>query len=47
MLNPDGVIYGNFRCDFTGVDANRVWKDTNKYYQPAIYDLKRILLAEL
>lgn len=37
MLNPDGVIYGNFRCDFTGVDCNRVWQDTNKYYQPAIY----------
>jgi murein tripeptide amidase MpaA len=37
MLNPDGVIYGNFRCDFTGVDCNRVWQNTNKYYQPAIY----------
>lgn len=26
MVNVDGVIYGNFRCDVTGVDLNRRWK---------------------
>ena len=26
MINVDGVIYGNFRCDVTGVDLNRRWK---------------------
>jgi murein tripeptide amidase MpaA len=26
MLNPDGVILGNFRCSFTGKDLNRVFK---------------------
>ena len=23
MMNPDGVIYGNYRCDLTGCDINR------------------------
>ncbi len=30
MINPDGVIHGNFRCDFSGVDLNRVWINPNK-----------------
>ena len=25
MLNPDGVINGNTRCNIAGVDLNRVW----------------------
>jgi len=25
MLNPDGVIYGNYRCSLLGVDLNRKW----------------------
>ena len=23
MVNPDGVIYGNFRCNLSGNDLNR------------------------
>lgn len=23
MLNPDGVIHGNYRCNLSGVDLNR------------------------
>lgn len=25
MLNIDGVIIGNYRCNLTGVDLNRQW----------------------
>ncbi len=25
MLNPDGVIHGNYRCSLLGVDLNRKW----------------------
>lgn len=25
MLNPDGVVYGNYRCNLAGVDLNRIW----------------------
>jgi murein tripeptide amidase MpaA len=47
MLNPDGVIYGNFRCDFSGVDLNRAWSTPHKYTEPVIYQLKKILAKEL
>ena len=26
MLNPDGVINGNYRCSLAGTDLNRRWK---------------------
>lgn len=25
MVNPDGVIYGNFRTNLAGFDLNRQW----------------------
>lgn len=37
MINVDGVIYGNFRCDLTGVDLNRKWKETSKLLYPQIF----------
>ena len=27
MLNPDGVINGNYRCSLAGCDLNRQWKN--------------------
>lgn len=30
MLNPDGVILGNYRTDFSGIDLNRTYKETNE-----------------
>ena len=29
MLNPDGVIYGNYRCSLLGCDLNRKWEKNN------------------
>ena len=37
MINPDGVIYGNFRCNLAGVDINRNWTDPNKILHPEAY----------
>ena len=37
MVNPDGVIYGNFRCNLAGVDINRNWTDPNKILHPEAY----------
>ena len=25
MLNPDGVVVGNYRCSLAGLDLNRMW----------------------
>lgn len=43
MLNPDGVLYGNYRCSLLGVDLNRRWKKPNKILHPEIYFLKRMI----
>lgn len=40
MINVDGVIYGNFRCDLGGTDMNRCWKDPNKLLHPHLVAIK-------
>jgi hypothetical protein len=43
MLNPDGVIYGNYRSSLIGVDLNRRWKNPSKYLHPTIYYAKSLI----
>lgn len=43
MLNPDGVIYGNYRSSLLGVDLNRRWKNPSKYLHPTIYYSKQMI----
>ena len=43
MLNPDGVINGNYRCSLAGSDLNRKWKTPNKILHPVIYNAKRFI----
>jgi cytosolic carboxypeptidase protein 2/3 len=43
MINPDGVVYGNYRCSLLGVDLNRRWKRPNKLLHPEIYYAKRLI----
>lgn len=40
MLNPDGVINGNYRCSLAGCDLNRRWKAPSKVLHPTIYNTK-------
>jgi len=40
MLNPDGVINGNTRCNITGVDLNRIWTAPDKKLHPSIFHMK-------
>lgn len=40
MLNPDGVINGNYRCSLAGCDLNRRWKAPSKMLHPCIYYTK-------
>jgi murein tripeptide amidase MpaA len=37
MLNPDGVVRGNYRGDALGVDLNRRWNKPSKILHPTIY----------
>jgi hypothetical protein len=40
MLNPDGVINGNYRCSLAGVDLNRRWLDPSAKLCPTIHHTK-------
>ena len=37
MLNPDGVINGNYRCSLAGVDLNRRWSKPSSIWHPTIF----------
>jgi len=43
MLNPDGVIHGNYRTGLSGCDLNRKWKKPHKILHPTIYYAKRMI----
>lgn len=43
MVNVDGVVYGNSRCDISGTDINRKWtKNPNKYIYPIVSGVKNM-----
>ena len=44
MLNPDGVIYGNYRTSLAGCDLNRRWLIPNEILHSEIYYAKKMIL---
>jgi len=47
MLNPDGVIVGNYRCSLAAVDLNRQWSNPSNRYHPEIYATKTMIVKTL
>jgi len=45
MINVDGVITGNFRCDLSGMDLNRNWKSPSNLLHPQIYSIKNEVIT--
>ena len=44
MVNIDGVMYGNSRCDITGSDTNRKWtKHPNSPLYPIISAIRKLV----
>jgi murein tripeptide amidase MpaA len=43
MLNPDGVAFGNYRCNLGGYDLNRVWQQPDPLLHPTIHATKALL----
>jgi len=43
MMNPDGVINGNYRWSLSGGDLNRRWKNPSKVLHPIIYNVKKMI----
>ncbi|XP_065831156.1 cytosolic carboxypeptidase 2-like [Oscarella lobularis] len=43
MLNPDGVIVGNYRCSLSGRDLNRNYRTTMKSAFPTVWHTKQMI----
>ena len=43
MLNPDGVIVGNYRCSLSGRDLNRNYKTTLKEAFPSVWHTREMI----
>jgi len=46
MVNPDGVMVGNYRCSLAGLDLNRQWQKPRRRITPCVYALKRLISRE-
>ena len=47
MLNPDGVIIGNYRCGLSGNDLNRRWRNPSHIAHPTIFHWKALLARSI
>lgn len=47
MLNPDGVIVGNYRTSLSGLDLNRQWATPDVNSSPEIYAMKMMIKKTL
>ena len=43
MLNPDGVVLGNYRCSYAGLDLNRQYQHPNNRITPEVYWIKKLV----
>jgi murein tripeptide amidase MpaA len=43
MLNPDGVVIGNYRCSLTGRDLNRNYKTVLKEAFPSVWHTREMI----
>lgn len=43
ILNPDGVINGNYRCSLSGQDLNRRWKNPSRVLHPVVFAVKKFM----
>lgn len=47
MLNPDGVIVGNYRCSLAGYDLNRQWVAPSARFFGECYAVKQMMRKTL
>ena len=47
MLNPDGVIVGNYRTSLGGRDLNREWQNPSMRISPEIFCMKEMIKKTL
>ena len=47
MLNPDGVIVGNYRTSLSGLDLNRQWVNPDGKQAVEIFQIKHMVRKTL
>lgn len=45
MLNPDGVINGNYRTSLSGDDLNRQWCTPDPIKHPEVFHLRKLIAS--
>lgn len=43
MINPDGVVFGNYRCNLHGVDLNRIWITPHKDLHDTVWYIRDLI----
>jgi murein tripeptide amidase MpaA len=43
IINPEGIILGNYRTNINGYDLNRNWRNPTIESQPEIFGIKKYL----
>jgi hypothetical protein len=43
MINPDGVVFGNYRTSLSGKDLNRQFRSKNQDLVPEVLELKNYI----
>lgn len=43
MVNPDGVIIGNYRTSYSGNDLNRKYHDPDESLHPTVCAIKNLI----
>lgn len=43
MLNPDGVVVGNYRCSLAGRDLNRYYRSVLRESFPGVWHTKNMV----
>ncbi|KAL4478961.1 hypothetical protein ABPG72_019398 [Tetrahymena utriculariae] len=41
IMNPDGVVVGNSRCNLSGSDLNRKWDNPDPVLHPEVFEVKK------
>ncbi|CAD8154135.1 unnamed protein product [Paramecium pentaurelia] len=43
MINPDGVVFGNYRCNLYGTDLNRIWISPHKELHDSVWYVRELI----
>ncbi|CAD8173931.1 unnamed protein product [Paramecium pentaurelia] len=43
MINPDGVVFGNYRCNLYGTDLNRIWICPHKELHDSVWHVRELI----